>query len=88
MVMYLSGPSVLACCAGKAVLILILPPLFLSPPAGRQCPLHCSTMPKWYCCGNPLAAENGNPSCSLCRPFPGGALGGGRDSLVAITSHD
>lgn len=42
--MYLSGPSVLACWAGKAVLILILPLYFKA--VGMS--THWCTMPKWY----------------------------------------
>lgn len=67
--MYLCGSSVLACWAGKAVLILILlSPLFLGPAGMSTTLLHYAQV---VCCGNTLVAENGNPSYSCAASFPG-----------------
>lgn len=73
--MYLSGPSVLACCAGKAVLILILPPSIFKPARRSGMSITLLHYAQVVCCGNTLVAENGNESYSLCRPYPGGPLG-------------
>lgn len=79
--MYLCGPSVLACWAGKAVLILILHPLYFWGPSGMSthCWLHYAQV---VCCVRALVAENGNGSYSCAVRFPGGPLGGRRNSFL------
>lgn len=68
--MYLCGSSVLACWAGKAVLILIL----LSPSifgARRECPQHCCTMPKWYAVVIPSSLRTAVQVTPVPLRFPG-----------------
>lgn len=76
--MYLCGPSVLACWAGKAVLILILLPPSIFGPVGNAHYI-AGAMPKWYAVViNTLVAGNGNPSYSCAVRFSWGApLGAG-----------
>lgn len=91
--MYLSGPSVLACCAGKAVLILILPPSIFKPARRSGMSITLLHYAQVVCCGNTLVAENGNESYSLCRPYPGGPLGAAaapfsiRSIRIRVVSH-
>lgn len=91
--MYLSGPSVLACCAGKAVLILILPPSIFKPARRSGMSITLLHYAQVVCCGYTLVAENGNESYSLCRPYPGGPLGAAaapfsiRSIRIRVVSH-
>lgn len=91
--MYLCGPSVLACWAGKAVLILILHPLYFW--GRRECPHTLLHYAQVVCRGNGLVAENGNRSYSCAVRFPGAPWGPGatpffirsiRIRVVVITS--
>lgn len=71
--MYLCGPSVLACWAGKAVLILILHPLYFWGRRGMS--THCCTMPKLYAVvmASSLRTAMGSYSCAV--RFPGAPWG-------------